>query len=49
MFGTNVLGELVLSLFVPFLVVTFGTYIGVLGALQSFFDSSSWEEATGED
>lgn len=47
--GANGLGGLALAIIVPTLVVIFGTYVGVLGALQSFFDASSWEEATKEE
>ena len=47
--GANGLGELVLAVVVPLLVVALGSYVGVLMALQSFFEASSWEEATGED
>ena len=46
LFGANPLGGLVLAIVVPLVVVAFGTYIGVLMALQSFFDASSWQEAT---
>jgi hypothetical protein len=47
--GANGLGGLVLAVVVPLLVVALGSYVGVLMALQSFFEASSWEEATGED
>jgi hypothetical protein len=43
------IGELVLVLVVPLLVVAFGTYVGVMMALQSFFEASSWREATRGD
>ncbi|WP_049911633.1 hypothetical protein [Natrinema limicola] len=43
--GANPLGGLVLAIIVPVVVVAFGTYVGVLMALQSFFDASSWQEA----
>jgi len=33
---------------VSVLVVAFGTYLGVSFALQSFFDSPTWDEATGD-
>ena len=46
MLGTNSLGSLVLALFVPLLIVVFGTYIGVLMALQSFFGESSWQDVS---
>ena len=45
LFGANPLGGLVLAIIVPVVVVAFGTYVGVLMALQSFFDASSWQEA----
>ena len=47
--GANPLGGLVLAIIVPVVVVAFGTYVGVLMALQSFFDASSWQEATRPD
>ena len=46
LFGLNPLGELVTLIAVPLLVVAFGTYVGVLMALQSFFDASSWREVS---
>jgi len=46
LFGANPLGGLVLAVLVPLVVIAFGTYVGVLMALQSFFDASSWQEAT---
>ncbi|MDS0476568.1 hypothetical protein [Natrinema sp. 1APR25-10V2] len=49
LFGVNPLGGLVLSIVVPLLVVAGGTYLGVLMALQTFFDASSWREATSSD
>jgi hypothetical protein len=39
------IGELVILLVVPVLIVAFGSYVGVLLALQEFFGASSWEEA----
>lgn len=45
LFGSNTLGDLVLLLVVPTLIVAFGSYVGVLMALQTFFGDSSWEEA----
>jgi hypothetical protein len=39
------IGELVLALVVPLVLVILGTYVGVLMALQSFFGASSWREA----
>lgn len=47
--GVNPLADLVLVLVVPLLVVAFGSYVGVLMALQSFFEASSWQEAVGDD
>jgi hypothetical protein len=44
MFGINSLGSLVLALVVQLLIVAFGTYVGVLMALQSFFGESSWQD-----
>ncbi|QLG49061.1 hypothetical protein [Natrinema halophilum] len=50
MFGINPLGSFVLALVVPLVVVVFGTYLGVLGALQTFFGESSWQDvSTGEE
>lgn len=46
--GTHGLGGLILVLVVPVLVVAFGSYVGVLVALQSFFGASSWQ-AVRED
>lgn len=43
MFGIN---SLVLALVVSFLIVLFGTYLGVLGALQTFFGESSWQDVS---
>ena len=48
MFGINPLGSLVLALVVPLVVVAFGTYVGVLMALQSFFGESSWQDVSTE-
>jgi len=48
MFGLNPLGSLVLALVVPLVVVAFGTYVGVLMALQSFFGESSWQDVSTE-
>ena len=45
MLGGYGIGRLVLVLVVPVLVVAFGSYVGVLMALQSFFGASSWQEA----
>jgi hypothetical protein len=49
LFGMNPLGGVVLAVAVPLLVVVFGTYVGVLMALQTFFGASSWQEATATD
>jgi hypothetical protein len=46
MFGTNPLGSLVLALVVPLVIVVFGTYVGALMALQSFFGGSSWQDVS---
>jgi hypothetical protein len=48
MFGINPLGSVVLALVVPLVVVAFGTYVGVLMALQSFFGESSWQDVSTE-
>ena len=37
-------GWLALAFFLSAAVVAFGTYVGVLTALQSFFGASSWGE-----
>jgi hypothetical protein len=44
-FGIDGFGGLALALVVPIVLVALGTYVGVLMALQSFFDASSWQEA----
>jgi hypothetical protein len=49
MFGINPLGSVLLALVVPFVIVLFGTYLGVLGALQTFFGESSWQEVSPVD
>ncbi|MCY4730622.1 hypothetical protein KY092_08630 [Natronomonas gomsonensis] len=46
MFGINSLGSLVLALVVPLVIVVFGTYLGVLGALRAFFGESSWQDVS---
>ena len=46
MFGINPLGDLVLTFVVPLVIVVFGTYLGVLGALQTFFGESSWQNVS---
>ncbi|MXR21695.1 hypothetical protein [Halobacterium bonnevillei] len=46
MFGLNPLGGLVIAIVVPLLVVIFGTYAGVLGALQTFFGEDSWQDVS---
>ncbi len=43
--GTGGVGGLVIALVVPFLLVAFGSYVGVLMALQSFFGAESFVEA----
>lgn len=43
--GTGGVGGLVLVLVVPFLLVAFGSYVGVLMALQSFFGAESFAES----
>ncbi|WP_187292612.1 hypothetical protein [Salinarchaeum sp. Harcht-Bsk1] len=43
--GTS-LGSIIVALVVPFLVVAFGTYVGALMALQSFFGESSWQDVS---
>jgi hypothetical protein len=45
-FGIDSLGSVVLALVVPVLIITFGTYVGVLMALQSFFGESSWQDVS---
>ncbi|WP_254767071.1 hypothetical protein [Salinilacihabitans rarus] len=45
-FGIDTLGSSVLALIVPFVIVLFGTYLGVLGALQTFFGESSWQDVS---
>jgi ABC-type spermidine/putrescine transport system permease subunit II len=50
MFEINSLGSLLLALVVAFVTVLFGTYLGVLGALQTFFGESSWQDVSpGEE
>ncbi|MCU4801178.1 hypothetical protein OB920_12425 [Halobacteria archaeon HArc-gm2] len=44
--GMNPLGSLVLAIVVPVLIIAFGTYVGVLVALQSFFGESSWQDVS---
>jgi asparagine N-glycosylation enzyme membrane subunit Stt3 len=46
MFGINSLSSLVLALVVPLVIVVFGTYLGVLGALRTFFGESSWQDVS---
>ncbi|MFD1648059.1 hypothetical protein [Haloarchaeobius litoreus] len=45
--GSGVAG-LVIALVVPVVLVAFGTYVGVLMALQEFFGADSWDEAVDE-
>jgi fumarate reductase subunit D len=47
--GSYGIGGLVIAIIVPVLIVAFGTYVGVLVALQSFFEASSWQEASRAD
>lgn len=47
--GGNPLGGLIVMLLVSVSVVAFGTYVGVLMALQSFFEESSWQDVTGTE
>ena len=49
MFGINPLAELVFGFFVSVLIVAFGTYVGVLMALQSFFEESSWQDVRASE
>jgi|GEM_PF-2586009 len=44
LFGANPLGGILIALVVPTLMVIFGTYVGVLGALQTFFGEDSWQD-----
>jgi len=37
-------GGIALAFIVSVITVAFGTYVGVLMALQSFFDVSKWDE-----
>jgi len=46
--GSNTVGSLVLALVVPTVMIAFGSYVGVLMALQSFFDAQSWQEAVAD-
>ena len=47
--GSSGIGELVILLVVPVVLVAFGTYVGVLMALQSFFEASSWDAAVSDE
>lgn len=49
MFGINPLGDVVLALVVQFVTVLFGTFLGVLGALRTFFGESSWQDVSTID
>ncbi|WP_267640834.1 hypothetical protein [Haloarchaeobius amylolyticus] len=49
LFGINPLIELALILVVSVLTVAFGTYMGVLMALRSFFGAQSGEVALGSE
>jgi hypothetical protein len=44
--GGSPLASLVIALVVPVILVAFGTYVGVLMALQEFFGAESWDDAT---
>ena len=46
--GGGGVGQLILVLVLPVVLVAAGTYVGVLMALQSFFDASSWQEAADD-
>ena len=46
MFGINPLVSFVIAIVVPVLIIAFGTYVGVLMALQSFFNESSWQDVS---
>ncbi|WP_256300594.1 hypothetical protein [Haloarchaeobius salinus] len=43
-FGGTGIGVLIIALVVPAVLVAFGTYVGVLMALQEFFGAESWTE-----
>ncbi|MFP4625919.1 MAG: hypothetical protein ACLFNI_04935 [Natronomonas sp.] len=45
LFGINPLGDQILGMVLIMLVIALGIYIGVLMALQTFFDSSTWEDS----
>jgi len=49
LFGINPLAELVLVFALSVLTIGVGTYLGVMMALQSFFDESSWEDVSTGD
>ncbi|WP_154018403.1 hypothetical protein [Halolamina rubra] len=42
MLGMGSLAGLVLALVILLVIVVFGTFLGVLGALRTFFGESSW-------
>ena len=42
-------GGVALALVLSVLLVAFGTYVGVLMALQTFFGGSTWTERTRDD
>jgi len=46
LFGIDPLVEVVLVVVVSVLLIAFGTYVGVLLALQSFFGESAWQDVT---
>ncbi len=43
MLGVGSLAGLMLALVILLVIVVFGTFLGVLGALRTFFGESSWE------
>ena len=47
--GLGGFGGLVFALVLSVLLAAFGTYVGVLMALQSFFGVSTWAELEGVD
>ena len=46
LFGINPLAELVIGAVVSVLIIAFGTYVGALMALQSFFGESSRQDVS---
>jgi hypothetical protein len=45
--GADSFGGLLLVLLVGFVIVVFGTFLGVLGALRTFFGAATWQETDG--